>query len=113
MKKTLTLLFVLTALFLVKNSYASSVCSVNNINYELGAAIEKFGENATVVVGCCKQTGMCGPGYAYEKGGIGKDLTLIAAENNYLNALKYFVEQKNCRTESWPYDVEKAKEIKD
>ena len=113
MKKILILCFILTCLFFVKNSYASSICTVDNVNYELGAAIEKFGNNAAVVVGCCKQTGMCGPGYAYEKGGIGRDLTLIAAENNYLNALKFFIEQRDCRTESWPYDVEKAKEIKD
>ena len=82
MKRILTLCFVLAVLFSVKNCYASSICSVDNVNYELGAAIEKFGNNPTVVIGCCKQTGMCGPGYAYEKGGIGKDLTLIAAENN-------------------------------
>lgn len=113
MKKILILCLSVMGLFLVKNCFASSVCTVNGEDYELGAAIEKFGKYAKVVVGCCSQTKMCGPGYSYEKNNIGMDLSLIAAKNNYYEALKYFIENKDCRAESWPYNVEKSVEIRD
>ena len=113
MKKYFVLFIAVLALFSVKNVYASSVCTINGIRYELGAAIEKFGKSSKAVIGCCNQTQMCGPGYVWEKGGVGMDLTMIAAKNNYYNALVYFVKNRNCRVESWSYAVGEGKEIKD
>lgn len=113
MRKFFVLFIAVLALFSVKDVYASSVCTINGIGYELGAAIEKYGMSSKAVIGCCNQTQMCGPGYVWEKDGVGMDLTLIAAKNNYYNALVYFVKNRNCRVESWPYAVGKGKEIKD
>ena len=113
MKKFFILSVAVLALFSVKNVYGSSFCTINGVRYELGAAVEKYGKSSKAVIGCCNQTQMCGPGYVWEKDGVGMDLTMIAAKNNYYNALVYFVKNRNCRVESWPYAVGQGKEIKD
>ena len=119
MKKVLLSLFVFSILVLSASAPALAeqseranrtevdiymYCRVDDVRYELGEVIKKFGKYEKAVVGCCKITGTCTSLYLSNAEGDGylHSLTQIAAKYNHFAALKYLVNNKNCKYETWP-----------
>ncbi len=79
-------------------------CKINEVEYELGDVIKRFGNYSKAVIGCCNITKVCGPNYISNVEGPEylHSLSLIAAKYNHLWALKYLIEVRRVGYESWP-----------
>lgn len=101
MKKSilsLAVIFIFTVCALPSNAGPyDNTCKINGVRYTMGRVIEKFGQNAKAIKGCCvcgTSESLCGGMYMEDYDGSGLDytLTLIAAKHNHFQCLKYLVE---------------------
>ncbi len=104
MKKSmlsLAVIFIFTLCALPSNAGPyDNTCKINGVRYTMGRVIEKFGQSAKAIKGCCvcgTRESLCGWAYTedYDGSGLYYSLTLIAAKHNHFQALRYLVE--SCR----------------